>query len=221
MFAPLLRGRPSGNPAKLRRELEAQTRRAPIQCGEPWPVLADRQCDRPGAVGHGRPTRRPAVVAAPGAGRRRRQQGTRVGSGLKNVAKNALRNQGERYRAFKFKVGFGADSRSRISRCAHGSTRHGSSQASASSLETCGRRQPRHRRPGALAEAVGAQESRHDRALCASEGSVLSAPGSERVLVPHCWSREFWTRAARRPTRWSCRAGRYQTQKASKNAPEP
>lgn len=111
MFAPLLHGRPSGDPPRLRRELEAQTRRVAIQCGEPGPFA-----QIVGAVDQalwdmaGRRANLPLWrLLAPGGDAGNRVRVYASGLGPKEVARNALRKHGEGYRAFKFKVGFGSD----------------------------------------------------------------------------------------------------------------
>lgn len=111
MFAPLLQGRPSGDAPRLRRELEAQTRRVAIQCGEPGPFA-----QIVGAVDQalwdmaGRRANLPLWrLLAPGGDAGNRVRVYASGLGPKDVAKNALRKQAEGYRAFKFKVGFGPD----------------------------------------------------------------------------------------------------------------
>lgn len=112
MFAPLLKGRPSDDAPRLRRELESQTRRVAIQCGEPGPfaqiisAIDQALWDMAG--------RRAGVplwrLLAPDGG----TAGNRVhlyasGLGPKDVAVNAARKRDEGYDAFKFKVGFGSD----------------------------------------------------------------------------------------------------------------
>jgi len=111
MFAPLLQGRPSGDAPRLRRELEAQTRRVAIQCGEPGPfaqiisAIDQALWDMAGRRA-GQPLWR---LLAPGdeAGNRVRLYAS--GLGPKDVAANAARKRDEGYGAFKFKVGFGPD----------------------------------------------------------------------------------------------------------------
>lgn len=111
MFAPLLQGRPSGDPPRLRRELEAQTRRVAIQCGEPGPfaqivgAIDQALWDMAGRRA-GLPLWR---LLAPGGEAGNRVRVYASGLGPKDVAKNALRKREEGYRAFKFKVGFGPD----------------------------------------------------------------------------------------------------------------
>ena len=85
-----------------------RTRQMAIQCGEPGPVRADHRRDRPGVVGHGGAARRRAAVAAP---RRhaRACASTRAGSAPNGVVDVALRKRAEGFRAFKLKVGFGAE----------------------------------------------------------------------------------------------------------------
>ena len=116
LFAPLLQGSPSDDPARLRQRLEEQTRRVTIQCGEPGPFaqiigavdqalwdLAGRRAGLPlwkllaAAAGEntGEGSKRVRVYAS--------------GLGPERVAEMALRKKAEGYAAFKFKVGFGAE----------------------------------------------------------------------------------------------------------------
>lgn len=108
VFAPLLEGFPSSDPTGVRAHLDRVTRPMAIQCGEPGPFaqisgaidqalwdLAARRAGVPlwrhlggthGAIG---------VYAS--------------GIGPDRVAEVALRKRAEGFRAFKLKVGFGAD----------------------------------------------------------------------------------------------------------------
>lgn len=115
MFAPLLVGSPSDDPAALSASLAVRTRRVAIQCGEPGPfaqvigavdqALWDMAARRAGvplwkllssdAVGTGTPHNRVCVYAS--------------GLGPEQVAQTALAKRAEGYAAFKFKVGFGPE----------------------------------------------------------------------------------------------------------------
>jgi D-galactarolactone cycloisomerase len=111
VFAQLLEGEPSDDPAFVRDRLEQRTRRIAIQCAEPGPFAQII-----GAVDQalwdmaGRRAGLPLwkLLAAGGEG------GARVrvyasGLGPENVAQTALRKKAEGYSAFKFKVGFGSE----------------------------------------------------------------------------------------------------------------
>lgn len=111
MFAPLLHGRACDDPPRLRRELEAQTRRVAIQCGEPGPFAQivgaiDQALWDMAARRAGLPLWR---LLAPDGESNDRVRLYASGLGPKDVAKNALRKREEGYAAFKFKVGFGPD----------------------------------------------------------------------------------------------------------------
>lgn len=111
MFAPIVQGRPCNDPARLRQELEDQTRRVAIQCGEPGPfaqiisaidqALWDMAGRRQGLPlwrllgSSSRASNRVRVYAS--------------GLGPDKVAETALLKKAEGYSAFKFKVGFGAE----------------------------------------------------------------------------------------------------------------
>jgi D-galactarolactone cycloisomerase len=108
MFAPLVQGRSSTDPPRLRQDLEDQTRRVAIQCGEPGPfaqiisaidqALWDMAARRQGVplwqlLGTGqRATNRVRVYAS--------------GLGPDKVAETAVLKKAQGYSAFKFKVGF-------------------------------------------------------------------------------------------------------------------
>ena len=111
MFAGLLQGRPSDDPARLRLALEEQTRRVAIQCGEPGPVAqiisaVDQALWDMAARRAGQPLWK-LLSAGPAGGNRVRVYAS--GIGPQQVAETALRKQDEGFRAFKFKVGFTAD----------------------------------------------------------------------------------------------------------------
>lgn len=109
MFAPLLAGRPTDDVPRVQRELEEQTRRVAIQCGEPGPfaqiIAAIDQAlwDMAGRRA-GLPLWR-LLSAAPQPNNRVRIYAS--GLGPKQVGLAAQRKQREGYTAFKFKVGFG------------------------------------------------------------------------------------------------------------------
>lgn len=108
IFAPLLEGVPSSDPAGVRALLDRRTRQMAIQCGEPGPfaqiigavdqALWDLSARRAGVPlwRHLGGTRGDVRVYASGIGPER-------------VAELALRKRAEGFRAFKLKVGFGAD----------------------------------------------------------------------------------------------------------------
>ena len=108
IFAPLLEGVPSSDPASVRALLDRRTRQMAIQCGEPGPfaqitgavdqALWDLSARRAGVPlwRHLGGTRGDVRVYASGIGPER-------------VAEIALRKRAEGFRAFKLKVGFGAD----------------------------------------------------------------------------------------------------------------
>lgn len=110
MFGPLVQGRPSNDPPRLRQELEDQTRRVAIQCGEPGPfaqiisAIDQALWDMAGRR-HGVPLWR-LLGSAPQAGNRVRVYAS--GLGPNKVPETALLKQREGYSAFKFKVGFGS-----------------------------------------------------------------------------------------------------------------
>ncbi len=108
IFAPLLKGVQSSDPAAVRTLLDRRTRQMAIQCGEPGPfaqitgaidqALWDLSARRAGVPlwRHLGGTRGDVNVYASGIGPER-------------VADVALRKRAEGFRAFKLKVGFGAD----------------------------------------------------------------------------------------------------------------
>ena len=110
LFAPLLVGSPSDGPARVRERLESQVRRLAIQCGEPGPfaqiigAIDQALWDMAGRRA-GQPLWKLLATGAEGGNR---VQVYASGLGPGDVAQTALRKQREGYRAFKFKVGFGA-----------------------------------------------------------------------------------------------------------------
>lgn len=110
MFAPLVEGRPSNDPPRLRQDLEDLTRRVAIQCGEPGPfaqiisAIDQALWDMAGRR-QGVPLWK-LLASTPHAGNRVRVYAS--GLGPDKVAETAVLKKGEGYSAFKFKVGFGA-----------------------------------------------------------------------------------------------------------------
>lgn len=108
IFAPLVAGMPDENPAAVRAQLEARTRRMAIQCGEPGPFAQiigaiDQALWDLGARRAGVPLWR--LLARPGEGVAR----VRVyasGIGPERVVELARQRWQDGYRAFKLKVGF-------------------------------------------------------------------------------------------------------------------
>jgi len=107
IFAPLLVGADSGDPAATRVMLEERTRPMAIQCGEPGPFaqvtgavdqalwdLAARRAGQPLWKHLGGASGRVKVYAS--------------GLGPDRAVETALRKRAEGFRAFKLKVGFGA-----------------------------------------------------------------------------------------------------------------
>ncbi len=105
IFAPLLAGAPTGNPATLRAMLDWRTRQMAIQCGEPGPFaqitgaidqalwdMSARRAGLPLWKHLGGNDRRVSVYAS--------------GIGPDEVVPIALAKRGEGFRAFKLKVGF-------------------------------------------------------------------------------------------------------------------
>lgn len=111
MFAPLLQGRRSDDPPRLRQDLEEQTRRMAIQCGEPGPfaqiisAIDQAVWDMAGRRA-GMPLWK-LLSVAPQASNRVRVYAS--GLGPKNVADTAVLKRTQGFSAFKFKVGFGPD----------------------------------------------------------------------------------------------------------------
>jgi L-alanine-DL-glutamate epimerase-like enolase superfamily enzyme len=108
IFAPLLKGAASEHPTRIRAMLEARTRRIAIQCGEPGPFaqvtaavdqalwdLSARRAGVPLWKHLGGASGRAAVYAS--------------GIGPDGVVDLALASRDQGYRAFKLKVGFGAE----------------------------------------------------------------------------------------------------------------
>lgn len=111
LFAPLLVGTPTDDPPRIRERLESQVRKLAIQCGEPGPfaqvigaidqALWDMAARRAGV-----PLWK-ALAVGPEASNQVRVYAS--GLGPSEVGKMALARRDEGYRAFKFKVGFGAE----------------------------------------------------------------------------------------------------------------
>jgi L-alanine-DL-glutamate epimerase-like enolase superfamily enzyme len=111
LFAPLLEGGASDDPPRQLRRLESQVRRLAIQCGEPGPFAQiagaiDQALWDMAARRAGQPLWR-LLATGPEGGNRVRVYAS--GLGPADVAATALRKREEGYRAFKFKVGFGAE----------------------------------------------------------------------------------------------------------------
>lgn len=111
LFAPLLHGSPTEDPPRIRERLESQVRKLAIQCGEPGPFAQVI-----GAIDQalwdmaGRRAAQPLwklLATGPEGGNRVRVYASGLGPG--DVARNAVAKRDEGYRAFKFKVGFGAE----------------------------------------------------------------------------------------------------------------
>ena len=111
LFAPLLQASPTEDPPRIRERLESQVRRLAIQCGEPGPFAQII-----GAIDQalwdmaGRRAAKPLwklLATGPDGGNRVRVYAS--GLGPSEVARNAMTKRDEGYRAFKFKVGFGAE----------------------------------------------------------------------------------------------------------------
>lgn len=110
VFAPLLEGGPSDDPPRTREALEARVRRLAIQCGEPGPFAqvlgaVDQALWDIAGRRAGQPLWR--MLGGAQAGNRVRVYASGLGPG--EVGTTALRMRAEGYRAFKFKVGFGAE----------------------------------------------------------------------------------------------------------------
>lgn len=111
MFGPLVQGRPSNDPPRLRQELEDQTRRVAIQCGEPGPfaqiisAIDQALWDMAGRR-QGVPLWKLLGTMAQASNQVRVYAS---GLGPDQVAETALLKAGEGYSAFKFKVGFGPE----------------------------------------------------------------------------------------------------------------
>ncbi len=107
IFAPLLRGVATDTPALARALLEQRTRTMAIQCGEPGPFAQIT-----GAVDQAlwdMSARRAGVPLWRHLGGTNRVRVYASGIGPERVEAIALARQGEGYRAFKLKVGFGRD----------------------------------------------------------------------------------------------------------------
>ena len=111
LFAPLLKGSPTGDPPRIRERLESQVRKLAIQCGEPGPfaqiigAIDQALWDMAGRRA-GQPLWK-LLATGPEGGNRVRVYAS--GLGPNEVAANAVAKRDEGYRAFKFKVGFGAE----------------------------------------------------------------------------------------------------------------
>jgi len=111
VFAPLLAGCPSDDAPRLRRELEARTRRLAIQCGEPGPFAQiigaiDQALWDMAARRAGLPLWK--MLAEPSQGSNRvRVYASGLGPGRVGALAEARLREG--YTAFKFKVGFGPE----------------------------------------------------------------------------------------------------------------
>jgi len=108
LFAPIVKGAPADDPAWVRATLERRTRAMAIQCGEPGPFaqitgaidqalwdMAARRAGEPLWKHLGGTSPRVRVYAS--------------GIGPDGVVEVALAKRDEGYRAFKLKVGFGAE----------------------------------------------------------------------------------------------------------------
>lgn len=112
LFAPVVLGLPSDDPPTLWRTIHRRLHRVTIQCGEPGPFAQvagaiDQAVWDMNARRAGQPLWR---YAAP-AGRQGQPRVRLYASGLgpQRVAETALAKLAQGYRAFKFKVGFGAE----------------------------------------------------------------------------------------------------------------
>ena len=106
LFAPLLTGAPADDPAPARALLESRTRRMAIQCGEPGPFAQIT-----GAVDQALwdiAARRAGLPLWQHLGGTRRVRAYASGIGPDHVVEVALAKRAEGFRAFKLKVGFGA-----------------------------------------------------------------------------------------------------------------
>ncbi|MBL0142130.1 MAG: mandelate racemase/muconate lactonizing enzyme family protein [Betaproteobacteria bacterium] len=111
VFASLLEGSPTDDAPRVRERLEKQVRRLAIQCGEPGPfaqvigAIDQALWDMAGRRA-GQPLWK-LLATGPAGGNRVRVYASGLGPG--EVARTAMAKRDEGYRAFKFKVGFGAE----------------------------------------------------------------------------------------------------------------
>lgn len=111
IFPALISELDFSDPPAVRRELEKKTRRVAIQCGEPGPFsqvisAIDQAAWDMVARRRGEPLWK--VLAPQSSPFNRRVQVYASGLGPDRVVDHALEKRAEGYRAFKFKVGFGA-----------------------------------------------------------------------------------------------------------------